>query len=227
MNKPNRTVLVAVLALAVAIIVAGAVWVGVDRRTAAGGQAPAGTAPTPGSTAATPAAASKCGLTGTAGMPTSVPARWENFAGWSLPISPTDGPGMRSPTGPWSCYTHTPTGAVLAGYVIAFRAEGVAENWKTVVREQTMPGAAQAVKLASTPTEVSQVVTPKGFTVAAYTDAAATISYYLHSEQLESSCTINVAWYEDDWRVQLQDDGSTASGCVQGVPASFVSWGPS
>lgn len=199
-----------------AVVAAGAVtWVVTDSH-----HTPTA-APTP-----TAPAMSTCGLTGTPGTPTNLPATWQNVAGWSLPISPTDGPGIRNPTASWSCYAHTPAGAVLAGAVIPMRADGVAEDWQTVVREQTVPGAGQTAKLNSTPTATSDIATIRGFTIAAYSEDRATINYYLPTASGQFSCTVDVVWYNSDWRLRLGDDGSTATGCTPGVPASFTPWGP-
>ena len=208
----RKTLIAAVVAF---LLATGGVWFAVTQTTAE----------TP---ATAPPVQSKCDLPGTAGNPTtSIPTRWENSAGWFLPISDTDGPGIRNPVASWSCFAHTPTGAVLAGYVIPMRVEGIAEDWKTVVREQTVPGAAQALKLRSTPPQSSEQVTLRGFSVAAYSDTRATIAYYLHTPTLDLSCTADLQWLDGDWRLQLQENGDTLSGCIQGVPSSFVPWGPS
>jgi hypothetical protein len=107
------------------------------------------------------------------------------------------------------------------------RASGLAEDWKTVVQEQTVPGIGQAAKLRSTPPQSSEAVSVRGFTVAAYSDDRATIAYYLRTPTMEASCTADLRWFEGDWRLQLADDGGTLTGCTPGVPASFVPWGPS
>lgn len=156
----------------------------------------------------------------------NIRASWENVAGWWLPYSVSDGPSHRSPTGPWSCFAHTETGAVLAGYDIAMRVEGVAEDWQSVVRQQTVAGPGQVARLRAVPSPSASVTTVRGFTVAAYSDARATVAYYLQTGTLQASCTIDVVWQSNDWRLQLADDGSTGTSCTQGVPASFTAWGP-
>jgi hypothetical protein len=169
---------------------------------------------------------SSCGLVGTRGDEVTVPARWENVAGYQLPVSTTDGPRLRDQAGAWSCFSHTRSGAVLAGYVIPMRAEGIASDWQAVVREQTMPGPGQKVKLQSTPTAGPEPVTIRGFNVAGYADDRATIAYYLHTPSLDASCTADLRWYKGDWRLELEEDGSTLSGCTPGIPAEFTPWGP-
>jgi hypothetical protein len=171
---------------------------------------------------------SACGLAGTPGDGTegAQVAAWVDIGGgWLLPVSGTDGPGVQEPHGPWSCYTRTPSGAVLAGYVIPMRAE-LADDWQAVVRTQTMPGPGQTAKLAGQPSSAVEPVTLKGFRVVAYSDDRATIGYYLHTPQIEADCTANLAWSDGDWRIQLQDDGGTLSGCQPRVPETFTPWGP-
>lgn len=173
------------------------------------------------------AAESSCGLTGTPGEDAAgaSAASWTEVAGWALPISNTDGPGRRTETGPWSCFTRTPSGAVLAGYVISMRANGLADDWRTVVRQQTVPGPGQEVLLSSVPNS-SSIVTPRGFSVASYDPERSTIRYRLSTNSGDYSCTTDVRWSDGDWKLVLGDDGSTSSGCARGVPDNFTSWGP-
>lgn len=147
------------------------------------------------------------------------------MAGWALPVSTTDGPGVQTEHGPWSCFTRTESGAVVAGYVISMRAGGLADDWQTVVREQTMPGPGQKVLLGTVP-NFSSVTTPRGFDVAAYSADTATIRYRLSVNGGEYSCTTDLKWSDNDWRLLVGDDGSTSSGCERGVPDEFTPWGP-
>lgn len=208
---------------AAAVIVAGVVFAGV---TLISPDAPAPSPPAQPS-APTSAALSACGLPGSAGAdaPGAVTATWTLVGAYSLPVSATDGPGVQVPAGPWSCFTHTPSGAVLAGITIGMRANGVAENWQDVARAQTMPGPGQDALLAK-PLPDAEVVTVRGFSIAGYSDQRATIRYYLHSSSADASCTTDVQWSNDDWRLVLTDNGSTSSGCALGAPADFTPWGP-
>lgn len=143
--------------------------------------------------------------------------------GWQLPTSTTDGPG-RQTAGPWSCFTRTESGAVLAAYVISMRAGGLADDWQAVVREQTMPGPGQNALLAAVP-NTPTVTVPRGFSLAAYSPEAATVRYRLQNDGTDYTCDMDVRWFEGDWRLVVGDDGSTARGCVRGVPESFTPWG--
>lgn len=170
---------------------------------------------------------STCGLPGSSRETTEGAAAvtWEQAGVYSLPISTTDGPGNRVPSGPWSCFTRSQSGAVLAGLVISWRASGAAENWQDVIHQQTMPGPGQQAALQLGLGNTEQV-TVRGFHVSAYTDDRATIRYYLRSPAIDATCTEDLAWSEGDWRLVLGDDGSKSSGCVQGAPADFTPWGP-
>jgi hypothetical protein len=194
------------------------VWLGPGRGTEA--------TPGPPPAAAPARAESACGLEGSADTEGAKAATWQDIGGgWRLPVSATDGPGVRDPHGPWSCYARTQSGAIVAGYVIGMRAE-LADDWQAVVRAQTMPGAGQTAKLAGQPASAPQPVSMRGFRVVAYNDTHATVGYYLHTPSLEAGCTANLIWSNGDWRVQLQEDGSSLSGCTPGVPSSFTPWGP-
>lgn len=191
--------------------------------------AESGAAPGPPAAPAGPAVVaveSSCGLAGTPGPDAAgaTAANWENVNGWPLPTSTTDGPGRKT-RGAWSCYTRTPAGAVLAGYVIGMRVSGVTDDWEATVRQGTLPGPGRDELLTATPNLVS-VTTPRGFHVVAYSADAATIRYRLELNGQDYACLTDVAWSEGDWRLVLSDDGSTASGCVQGIPDEFTPWGP-
>ena len=222
MSKPRTRVLfIAGGAVAVAIVLVVVLVAGLGRgnNTTADSQ-PAPTKPT--------TTAPSCGLPGTPGLAVTgaTNVRWDTQTGYPLPISATDGPARRDPTGPWSCFTDTPSGAVLAAYVIPIRVGGVAEHWQQVAREQTMPGAGQDALLAAGVQANSQQVTIRGFNVSAFSQAKATVAFYVHSSALDLTCSTNVRWYQGDWRVELQDDGSTSTGCSQQPPEHFTPWGP-
>lgn len=221
MSKPRtRTLLIAAGAVAAAIVLVAVLVVvlGRGKSTTADNQ-PAPTKPT--------TTAPSCGLPGTPGpaVTGATNVRWDTQTGYPLPISATDGPAKRDPTGPWSCYARTPSGAVLAAYTIPIRVAGVASNWQAVARQQTMPGAGQDALIAAGLHETTST-TPRGFSVAAYSPDRATIADYEHTGQGDFTCTTDVRWYQGDWRIELQSDGSTSTGCSADVPANFTPWGP-
>lgn len=207
---------------AAAVVVAGVVVAGVTLPS------PHTPATLPMQPSAPPVAISACGLPGSSGdgAPGAVAATWTPAGAYSLPVSATDGPGVQTPAGPWSCFTHSPSGAVLAGITISLRVNGVAENWQDVARTQTIPGPGQDALLAK-PLPDAALVTIRGFSIAGYSDQRATIRYYLHTPETDANCTTDVQWSNDDWRLVLADNGSTSSGCERGAPTDFTPWGPS
>jgi hypothetical protein len=180
----------------------------------------------PTMTASPAAADSSCGLPGTVDETTAgaTTVTWTDVAGRPLPVSATDGPGARDEKGPWSCYSRTRSGAVLAGYVIPLRI-GLADDRRAVIQQQTVPSPGQAVLLSSV-SNSSEIVTARGFDIASYSADASTIRYRLSTANGEYTCTTDVRWFEGDWRLVVGDDGSTSSGCVRGVPDEFTPWGP-
>jgi hypothetical protein len=187
-----------------------------------------------------PAAAaydSACGLHGgTTATPTTAPdVQWQNDDGAWLPVSTTEGPARRSTTGAWSCFAHTPTGAVLAALTIPTRL-GVVGDFAGVVKQQTLPGPGQDARLkqGQNRNAANDQVTPFGFAINSYDDTAATVTFYVSKRGVSVRCASTVQWAggtHGDWLLRLASDGSVASDCEQ-VPAAgqrapgFVPWGP-
>lgn len=168
---------------------------------------------------------SACGLSGgTTELPDTAPAdvKWQNVDGWYFPTSPSAGPGTGT-----SCFARTPTGALVAGYTISMLVDGLADDFETVVTEQTVPGVGQTTRLEQGPTErPTTVVVPRGFVLDRYTNDEATMTFYLETAGQKVSCSFTVQWYENDWRVKLQENGQTPGGCIATEPVIFTPWGP-
>lgn len=217
----TRRIWVAIGAAFVAVLVVAAVVVvvvGRGNRTTADNQA----APT--KTMGNPAS---CGLLATPApaVTGATRARWvADSAGFMLPVSATDGPAKRDPAAAWSCFTDTPSGAVLAAWTISLRV-AVAPNWQQVVKQQTIPGPGQTARLAAGVQQV-EVDTARGFQVSAFSPERATISFWIQSPQLSGTCPISVQWVSGDWRLVLENDGGTSPSCTQQAPAQFTPWGP-
>lgn len=168
---------------------------------------------------------SACGLTGgTTEKPETAPedVTWENVDGWYFPVSPSAGPGTGT-----SCFARTPTGALIAGYTISLLVDGLSDDFEQIVTEQTVPGVGQTARLAEGPMEKpTTVVVPKGFVLDRYTNDEATMTFYLETAGQKVSCSFTVQWYENDWRVKLQENGQTPGGCIATEPVIFTPWGP-
>ena len=187
---------------------------------------PAPTTPGPGDENTTPATyASACGLSGgTTELLTRAPSdvTWRNDGGWYFPLSPSAGPGTGS-----SCFARTPAGALLAGYTISMLVDGLADDFARVVTDQTVPGVGQTVRLGQGALEKpTTVVIPKGFVLDRYTTDEATMSFYLTTAGQDVTCSFSVQWYENDWRLKLQQNGNTPGGCIAAPPIQFTPWGP-
>ncbi|WP_158013636.1 hypothetical protein [Carbonactinospora thermoautotrophica] len=149
----------------------------------------------------------------------------------AVPSSPTAGPAVVDGDVA-RCYAHTPTGALLAAWQIGIRYL-VADDWRTVVAQQVMPGPgrdtyvrlrAQVTANSDQPGQYGQVA---GFKFVTYTPQVAVIQ--LVSRFPTGSLqviTATVVWSDGDWKLQLQPDGSV-SPSAQHVPslAGFVVWG--
>ncbi|MFY0407939.1 hypothetical protein [Solicola sp. PLA-1-18] len=188
--------------------------------------------PTPTPTSSAPTAGetyeSACGLRGgSLQQPTQQPAdlTWERVDGWAYPISPSAGPGRRDADGAWSCFARTPTGAVVAAYTINVRL-GLASDFDAVARTQTVPGIGQNALLQRGQEEGSAGVTDtKGFVLESYTNDDAVLSFYLVQSGQLYTCSTSVQWRDGDWRVRLETNGDGFSGCVDGAPSRFITWG--
>lgn len=217
MSKRRLALIIGAAVTALAVAGGALLWVRGD--TSADSQ------PTPTTATDTEAPCGQFGTPGPEAKGATTGIKWDDQTGWPLPISPTDGPAERVQGGTWSCYARTPSGAVVAAYVISMRASGLADDWIGVTRAQSVPGpGVEAHIAAGVPT--ASPVTPRGFQIAAYSDDRATVRYYLHTGEGDASCTIDVAWYAADWRLVIGDDGSTATGCTTEVPTTFTPWGP-
>jgi hypothetical protein len=180
---------------------------------------------------------SACDLTGgTTATPTTGPdVQWQNVDGAWLPISTAQGPGRRSATGAWSCFGHTPTGAVLAAWTISNRM-GVATDFIGLIKQQTVPGPGQAIQLkqGQTRNAANDQATPFGFTINGQDASTATVTFYARQRNASLRCSATVQWVgagNGDWLLRLAADGSPVTNC-ESVPADshggpgFVAWGP-
>lgn len=226
----KRTIAAGMVLVLVAVGIAWALTTGGDDKRATG---------------SVPAAyESACGLTGgDTTEPTRGPeVQWQNIDGNWLPISTTHGPGKRETGGAWSCFAHTPTGAVLAAQTIP-GIMNVADDYASVVREQTVPGADQlaGIKRGQPRFTGGQTATPLGFVLNSYTDdgSTATVTFYVRASSATRSPTTvrytsTVHWFggrTGDWLLRLTSDGGSissiepVSGDLAGIPR-FVEWGP-
>ena len=135
------------------------------------------TAPSPGASTLPegrcPARASEPPHAGSdpAALPAAPPGvSWTSIGIVPVPVSPTAGPLRRS--GPvWSCYAHTPMGAVIAAHVIP--ALLLTGHWRTVVDQAVVHDAGRTAFLRASAHQPrahlspGQIPTPEGFHILA------------------------------------------------------------
>lgn len=100
------------------------------------------------------------------------------------------------------------------------------DDFEGAVEQQVVPGVGRDALLATGPAPAPNVTDIKGFIIESYTPDDAVISLYLVQQGQNFTCSAEVAWRDGDWRLRVQQDGSTLSGCIQSEPARFVPWGP-
>ncbi|MFY0409916.1 hypothetical protein [Solicola sp. PLA-1-18] len=232
---PVRLTIAAVVLIAIVALVTFLVVRSTDSDTDAASEpaTPTASSAPPGPSDSAPSAGetydSACGLRGgSLQEPTQQPddLTFERVDGWAYPISKSAGPGRRDPQGAWSCFARTPTGAVVAAQVIGLRV-GLASDFSAVVRAQTVPGVGQNQLLQAGQPEGQGITDTKGFVLESYSNDEAVVSYYLVQQGRSFTCSQEVQWRDDDWKLRLGSDGSTSSGCVESAPSRYVPWGSS
>ncbi|MFF3415091.1 hypothetical protein ACFYW9_10360 [Streptomyces sp. NPDC002698] len=156
---------------------------------------------------------------------------WRTLGVARVPVSVSAGPTLIQGS-LWWCYAHTPTGAALAAHIIPSQMSG--SNWRTVTEQQVVSGQGremfefQRATVRSTDSQSSgtTVASYVGFSVASYTDTAATVRLLLKSAQGYAATDISLRWSGGDWKVQPDDNGSLHSpvSAVQST-SGFVLWG--
>jgi len=175
---------------------------------------------------------SVCGLTEVAldgSVEQAPPATWSMIGTIAAPTVDGQGPGVVEDDGFRSCFAHTPTGAVVAGYNLAamgsyrpvrdrFNAEAIA------------PGPGRDAYLADPPTGDGSGA-PRlefaGFRVLRYTGQQADLDLALLASTGQTfGYTLYLEWAEGDWKVRMAADGSdlTAISPISSM-SSYVAWG--
>ncbi|WP_217245549.1 hypothetical protein [Streptomyces sp. AC602_WCS936] len=165
--------------------------------------------------------------------PTAVPAdfAWKANGTGLVPVSGTVGP-LKYDGPVWSCYAHTPMGAVLAAHSITdhFSYPG----WREVMERQVVPGAGRDALISSRSQDEDKPTSGKadaggyaGFSVLAYDKEEATVMLLLRGPErgVYGTASVTVRWHEGDWKVVPGADGSVYSGMAQvSGTQGFVTW---
>ncbi len=165
-------------------------------------------------------------------IPTAPPSDlvWKNVGALLVPTSDASGPTRID--GPvWSCYAHTPMGAVMAAYAIF--ATLTSPGWHTVAEREIAPGPGRQAFIAAglsqpyQPLSPQHAAQPAGFAVVTYTPAQATIETLSDagSGQFQTDQR-TVAWVGGDWKLVMTPDGTIGPDPqVVSSANGFVLWG--
>ncbi len=223
----GAAVIVALIVLAAVVVI----WA-----TRGGGTPPAAT-PSP-SPPASPSMAPSSSPSGATVQDQAVPVTppqgvtWSLFQSVALPSSRTAGPTRVG--GPvYAGDAHTPAGALLAAAQIGSRyLISPGGGWRQVVEQQVVPGPGRDVYIQKRAKVDSTSVAPgtygqfAGFRFVTYAPDTAVIQYVTRfSNGNLQVATDTVHWFDGDWKLQLQPDGS-ATPTVQSVStlAGFIPW---
>jgi hypothetical protein len=165
--------------------------------------------------------------------PTAAPAdfSWKADGTGLVPVSKTAGPIKYD--GPvWSCFAHTPMGAVLAAHSITDHLSY--PGWRKVVERQVVPGAGRDALIASRSQEDDKPTSGKadpggyaGFSVLSYNKKEATLMFLLRGPNSGTygSASVTVRWKDGDWKLAPDPDGTVYSGMAQvSDTQGFVTW---
>jgi hypothetical protein len=165
--------------------------------------------------------------------PTAVPKdfRWKADGTGLVPVSKTAGP-LKFDGPVWSCFAHTPMGAVLAAHSITdhFSYAG----WREVMERQVVPGPGRDALIANRGQEEDKPAAGQadaggyaGFSVLAYDKDEATIMLLLRGPDtgVYGAASVTVQWHEGDWKVAPGTDGTVYAGMAQvSGTQGFITW---
>ncbi len=200
----------------------------------AGDHDPAPAAAAPG-TAPDAAEPSVCGLSQVELSGTIIDqapaATWSMVGTIAAPTVDEQGPGVIDDDGFRSCFAHTPTGAVVAGYNLAAMG-GYPPVRDRFNAEAIAPGPGRDVVLAkSTPQGDASGgglrLEFAGFRILRYSGKQADLDLAMTSSTGQMfGFTLYLEWAEGDWKARLADDGSDLS-AVSPISSlsGYVAWG--
>lgn len=155
--------------------------------------------------------------------------RWITVGGIEVPIGTTDGP-RGGEWEPFAGFSHTPQGAALAAITQSVQLATASDRtWPQVLAGVAAPGAGRDLYAAHralvemSGTDPEMVPTIVGYTIADYSDTAATVGVVqrFSDDSLASSAT-QVVWIDDDWRLNLPSDTAATITALDGLPSELV-----
>ena len=156
-------------------------------------------------------------------VPSAAPSdlQWEVVDSIALPWSSTAG-ALHRDRGVWTCYAHTPTGALLAATFLS-SAESYTQAAR-VLQEQAISGPNRDAKLAEVRKNPPQSPEPgttadiAGFKFLDYTPQRATIQIAAAFANRYLVVTVPVVWSGGDWKLNMDPPG----GPVPGAPLASL-----
>ncbi|MFJ3855363.1 hypothetical protein ACIPRL_03975 [Streptomyces sp. NPDC090085] len=167
-------------------------------------------------------------------VPSQSPAdlKWMTYRTDLLPASPTAGP-LKVDGPVWSCFAHTPLGAVLALHSISAKMGG--SDWKVVTEKQLArgPGRDQFIARRSKKADNNKTGAPGsdgtylGFRVLTATkDQVTTMVLMRTADGTHVALTVSTVWEDGDWKLRPTLTGSLTEGISPvGGPEGFTLWG--
>lgn len=165
-------------------------------------------------------------------LPTAAPRdlTWVHGLREPMPVSPTYGPLRRDDVGLPTCFSHSPTGAVIAAWSI--NASLFTTHWSDVLATQiahTTGYPRLVTQLQAEPPDGSPGTTsPAGFEIIAADQDAVTLELVLRDNTTSAlvGCPVTVAWEGDDWQLAPRPDGTvTTPTCPAVTAGTFIAWG--
>lgn len=156
---------------------------------------------------------------------------WKANGTGLVPVSKSAGPLTYD--GPvWSCFAHTPMGAVLSAHAITDHLSYA--GWRKVVDRQVVPGAGRDALIANRSQEEDKPSSGKadaggyaGFSVLAYNKEEATVMFLVRGPNagVYGTVSVTVRWHDGDWKLAPDADGTVYSGMAQvSGTQGFVTW---
>lgn len=156
-------------------------------------------------------------------------SRWVSLSGIEVPIGTHDGP-RGGEWEPFAGFSHTPQGAALAAITQSVQLATASDrNWPQILSGVAAPGEARDLYAAHrglveiSGTDPDMVPTIVGYTIADYSDTAATVDVVQRfSDDSLASSTTQVVWIDGDWRLNLPISDAATITALDALPSDLV-----